>query len=205
MSPGDPHGPSVFRRLGSIHNRDAVQSKATEIGSNFGVGPVRVADDFAADYALTIDDVGFGPAVGAVELRDFLVGIADGVQIDVEAREEAAVGAGIFVDADGEDGDVGAVVMELHQGRCLLNAGRALAPPEIQQYDFAAVVGKMNGIFAVVDGEVGGHPVSIHGRRTAVARRGKCEHQQKAESDQTRKPHVSIIRSGGDRKEGWVK
>ena len=129
--------------------------EVAEVVADFGVGPVGVADDFAADDAFSVDDVGFWPTVGAVELGDFLVGIADGVEIDVKSSEEAAVRAGVFVDADGEDGEVGAVVMEFHQGRRFLDAGRALAPPEIQQDYFAAVVGETDGVFAVADGEVG--------------------------------------------------
>jgi len=123
----------------------------------------------------------------------------------MEAGKKAAIGAGVFVDADGEDGDVGAVVMELHEGWGFPNAGRALAPPEIQKYDFAAIVGKMDGVFAIAHCEIGGNAVGICRCCSAVA--GSCagEQQQRAEDDETRKAHILIIRSGRDRKEGWLK
>jgi len=179
--------------------------EAVEVGADFGVGPVRVTDDFAADDTFTIDDVGFWPAVGAVKLGYFLVGIADGVQIDVEAGKKSAIGAGVFVDADGEDGDIRTIVLELHEGRGLLNAGRALAPPEVQENDFAAIVGETNGVFAIADGEVGRYTVGIGRGCAAVAGCRQDEHQQRADGNQARKPHISIIRSDRDRKEGWVK
>lgn len=172
--------------------------EAVEVVADFGVGPVGVAYNFAADDAFAIDDVGFGPAVGAVELGDLLVGVADGVEVDVETSKESAVGAGVFVDADGEDGDVGAVVVKLHEGWRLLDAGRALAPPEIQQDDFAAVAGEVDGVFAIADGEVGCNPVGVYGRCATVAGSKASEEEQRAEGDETRKPHVSIIRSGRD-------
>ena len=179
--------------------------EAIEVGADFGVGPVGVADDFAADDAFAIDDVGLGPAVSAVKFSDFLIGIADGVEIDVEAGEEAAIGAGVFIDADGEDGNVRAIVVKLHEGGGLLDAGRALTPPEVQENDFAPVVGEADGVLAIADGEVGGDAVGVYGRCSAVACCCEGEHQQKSQRDETRKPHVSIIRSGRDRKEGWVK
>jgi hypothetical protein len=148
-----------------------------EVVADFGVGPVGVADDLAADKALSVDDVGLGPAVGAVKLGYFLVGVAHGVEIDMESSKEAAVGAGVFVDADGQDGDVGAIVLELHECRRLLDAGRALAPPEVQQDDFASVIGEADGVFAVAHGEVGSHSVGIRWDCSPVAGCGADEHE----------------------------
>jgi len=193
------------RRWRSSRHRRQLRSEAVEVGSDFGIGPVGVAYDFAANDTLTIDDVGFGPAVSAVELGDFLLGVADGVQIDMEAVQEPSVGGVIFVDADGENGEIRAIVVELHEGGRLLDTGRTLAPPEVQQDDFAAIVGEADGVFAVADGEVGGYAIGICRRCSAVAGRCEGEHQQRASSDDTRKPHVSIIRSGRYPKEGWAK
>lgn len=123
----------------------------------------------------------------------------------MEAGEKPAVGAVVFVDTDGEDGNIWTIVMELHEGRCLLDAGWALAPPEVQENNFAAVIGKADGVFAVADGEVRRYAVGVSWGCAAVAGCRQGEHQQRADGDVTRKPHISIIRSGGDRKEGWVK
>src|SRR4051794_22943575 len=101
--------------------------KTAEVSANLRVRPVGVAHNFAANHAFAVDDVGLGPAVGAIQFGYLLVGIANRVQINVEPREKAPVGARVLVDADRENGDVGAVMMELNQRRCLLDAGRALA------------------------------------------------------------------------------
>ena len=85
---------------------------ALEIGADLGVGPVRVADDLAADDALAVDDIGLGPSLGVVKPGGGLAGVADGDEVDVPADEEAAVSVGVVVDADGEDGQIGPVVVE---------------------------------------------------------------------------------------------
>lgn len=199
----------VLRLLAALVAQDDsscwLDLEAVEVGADFGVGPVGVAYNFAADVAFAIDDVGLGPAVGSVELGYFLIGVADGVEVDVEAGEEAAVRTGIFVDGNCEDGDVGAVVVQLHERRGFLDTGRALAPPEIQQDNLAAVVGEADGVFAVADGEVGRFSVGVFGDAAAVTCGGEGQEQQSADGDESSKPHVSIIRSGEDRKEGWVK
>ena len=137
--------------------------------TDLGVGPVGVAYDFASDDALAIDDVGLGPALGAVEFCNRLVGIADGVEVNPKAFQETAVGARVFVDADGEDGKIGALVMELDERGCLLDTGRALTPPEVEQDDFTAVVGEADGVVAVADSEVGGDFAGLAGVGATIA------------------------------------
>ena len=180
--------------------------KAVEVGADFGVGPVGVADDFASDYALAIDDVGFGPSFSVVELGGGLIGVADGDQVDMAAGDETGVGVGVFVDADGEDGQVGAVVVKLDQARHLLNAGGALRPPEVEQDDFAAIAGQVDGGCAVGYGEVGRSLAGEVGMCAAVARGGKSERQKKNGEEETTVPHVSIIRSERAIRhgEGWA-
>lgn len=118
--------------------------EATEVGADLGVGPVSCSDEFAADEALAINDVGFRPHVGVEEFRRGLVGVADRDQIHMMAQDEAAVGAGIVVDADGQDGEVRVVVVELQQRGQFFDAGGAFAPPEIQEHDFTAIVGQVD-------------------------------------------------------------
>lgn len=69
-----------------------------EEGADFGVGPILRADEFAADEALTIDDVGLGPHLSAEELGGGLVGITDGDEIEVAAIEEVLVLVFVGVD-----------------------------------------------------------------------------------------------------------
>jgi len=119
--------------------------KSLEEGAEFGVVPVGVAYDLAADNTLAVNDVGLGPTFGVVELRSGLFGIADRNQVDVASGKKAPVICFIFVDADGKDGKIGTVVMELDQGRHLLDTGRAPGGPEVEQYNLAAVVSEVNG------------------------------------------------------------
>ena len=151
--------------------------------ANLRIGPVRVADDLAADDALAVDDVGFRPAFSAEELGGGLAGIADRGEVDVAADQEAAVGVGIFVDADAKDGQVGPVVVEIDQSRHLLNAWRAPCGPEVEHDDLAPVVGQMDGSGSVGDGEVGGWLVHQVGMRAAVATGREGQQQEKSQRE----------------------
>ena len=64
-----------------------------------GGGPVDGADEFAAEDALAVDDVGFGPAGGAVRGGYFLFGITDGHEIYAVQFEKAVVSVAVNVDA----------------------------------------------------------------------------------------------------------
>jgi len=95
--------------------------------------------------------------------------IADRDQVDVAIADEARVLIRVLIDADRKDGEIGIVVMQLKQGRKLLDTGSALTPPEIQQDHLAAVVGQMNGSKPVGDIEVGGLLACLRGMGSAVA------------------------------------
>jgi len=148
--PGGPLRWDILNRILSPR----ILLQGLEERANFRARPVLCADKLAADDALTIDDVGLGPLFGVVELCGGLFGVADGDQVNVAASEEAAVRIGIVVDGNGENGQVGLVVVEIEQGRHLGDAGGALRPPEIEQNDAAAVSGEMNGSAAVGDVEI---------------------------------------------------
>ena len=62
-----------------------------EVLGDLWAGPVLGADEFAAEHAIAVDDVGFGDLDGAVELVDALVGIAHGGDGDVVGNEKFAV------------------------------------------------------------------------------------------------------------------
>ena len=118
--------------------------QALEVGANLGAGPVLLADEFAADDAVAVDHVGLGPLVGVVELGCALVGVADSDQVHMAANKKAAVGVRIFVDADGEDGQIGLIAVEFEERGQFDDARLALTPPEIEQDNFASIVGQMD-------------------------------------------------------------
>ena len=55
-----------------------------------------------------------------------MFGVADSDQVNVAADEETAVRVGVIVDGNGQDGQVGFVVVEVEQRRHLGDAGAAL-------------------------------------------------------------------------------
>jgi hypothetical protein len=88
-------------------------------------------------------------------------------------------------------------VVQLFERRRLLDAGRTLTPPEIQENDFPAVIREVDRIHSVVDGEVRSDPVRVHWTGAAIAADGKDQRGKWGEGNETRKPHVLIIRSDG--------
>ena len=133
------------------------------------------ADDFAGDFAMAVDDVRFGDHGGAVGLGDggavfFGGGIAIGGEADVLVLEEFSVGGVVFVGRNAQDQGVtrGDVPLETLQGGGFLDAGLAPGAPEIEDDDFAAIVGEMDGSGAVDDGEVWGGRGHLRGMRAAI-------------------------------------
>lgn len=156
------------------------ESERFQIIANLSAGPVLGADKFAADHALTVNDVRFRPHLGVIEGGGFLRGVADGDQVDVVTAEEVSVSAGVLVDADGQHGYTGQVVVQVKQGRHLLHAGAAPGSPEIEQHHATAIVGQVYGCFAVRDGEVRRCFANLSGTRAAIAaHRGRQRSQQK--------------------------
>ena len=59
--------------------------------------------NLAAEDTLAIDDVGLGPSGGAVHRGHFLLGIADGQEINAMQFEKAVIGVAVDVDADAQN------------------------------------------------------------------------------------------------------
>ncbi len=78
-----------------------------EVVDDLGAGPVLGGDEFSAEDALAVDDVGLGDLDGSVEMIDALGGVADGEEVDVILLEEVLVDVGVLVHADGDDGNLG--------------------------------------------------------------------------------------------------
>src|ERR1035437_5970908 len=143
--------------------------QAFQIGADFRAIPVLRADNFAANEAFSVDDVSFRPSLGVKELGGFLVGVADRGQVHIVANEKAAVSLRIFIDADGQNGQIRPVVVQLQQRGDLLDAGRAPSGPEVEQYDAAPVIGQVDGSRAVGNGEVRGCQAGLGRMGAAVA------------------------------------
>ena len=122
----------------------APDSKTVQVRAHFGAGPVLRSDKLAPDDAFAVDHIGFRPHIRVEELGGRLGGVADGEEVDVAAGNELAVGIGVFVDADSDDGEIGLVAVQIDQRRQFFDAGTAPAGPEVEQNDLAAVTGEMD-------------------------------------------------------------
>lgn len=130
------------------------------------------ADDFAGDFAVAVDDVGFGDHGGAVVVFDFLHGgVGVGEEADLLVLQEFLVGREIVVDAYAQDHGVarGDVLFEMVEGGGFLDAGWAPAGPEIKDDHFAAKVREAGGLAGQFDGEVFGGFAGDGGFALAVA------------------------------------
>ena len=94
------------------------------------------------------------------------------------ADEEALVVVCILVDADGQDCQVGLVVMQLKQRRQLFHAGFTPTGPEVDQHHFAPVVGEMNRSGSIGDGKVGSLKAGLRRVCAAVAARDQKRRDQ---------------------------
>ncbi len=175
--------------------RRGLKLKALEVGAYLGGGPVLRADELAPDNALAVDNVGLGPLLSMIEFGRALGGVADGDQVDVAAEEEAAVGVGIFVDADGKDGQIGLLAVEFEEGGQFHDARLAPGGPEVEQHNLASIVGQMNGRGSVGDSEVRGYLTGLGGMCAAVACGHQGQRKEQREWNESRKPHILIIRS----------
>jgi hypothetical protein len=147
--------------------------------ANLRAGPVLRAYEFAFDITVLVDGVGLRPHVGVEELGCGLGGVAHGDEVYMMPREEGRVGVGVVVNTDADDDQAGHVAMKLKERGQLLDAGRAVAPPEVEQHGMAAVAGEMDGGRAVGDGEVGRGQVELRRVRTAVAGGHERQREQK--------------------------
>ena len=130
------------------------------------------ADDFAGDFAVAVDDVGFGDHGGAVVVFDFFhCGVREGYETYLLIQEELFVGGMVVVDAYAQDHAIarGDVLFEVVEGGSFFDAGRAPAGPEIQDDDFAVEVGEAGGLAGEVEREVFGGLAGDGGFALAVA------------------------------------
>ena len=110
-----------------------------------------------------------------------LVWVSYGGEVHAVAGDEAVVCVRVFVDADGEDGEIGAVVVEFNESWHLLDARRAPGGPEVEQDDLAAIAGEMDGGGSVRYVEVGGGFAGLRGARAAIAGGKQGQRQQDEE------------------------
>src|SRR5579863_1127552 len=147
--------------LDAAERQSGTSKQRVEVREHFGGVPLLVADDFAGDFAVAIDDVSLGDHDGAVGFADgraiFLCGgIAVGGVVDRVVEKESFVGSVVFVSGNAKHDRVvgGDVLLEAIESRGFFNAGLAPGAPEIEHDDFAAKVRKMRGFAVKREGEI---------------------------------------------------
>ncbi len=145
----------------------------SQIIHDFGAGPVLRADELAPDFALAVDDVGFGRACGAKGEVALLRLIVDGEEVDVVVGEELVVGVDVVIEVHAENDDLRHLFLEIGERGQFLKAWGAPGSPEIEDDYFAVVVGEADGSGAVNNGEVWGRRGYLSGMRAAIAAGGE--------------------------------
>ena len=144
-----------------------------EVVDDFGAGPVLGGDEFSAEGAFAVDDVGFGDLDGAVESVDLLGGIAEGDEIDMVLGEEVLVCGVVLVHADGDDGDLGEAALHFEEAGELFDTGCAPGGPEVENDDAAAELAEIDGFGAVGDYELRGGAADVAGMIATIAACGE--------------------------------
>ncbi len=173
--------------------RRGLRGKFFEIGDEVRGGEVLRTDELAADDALLVDDVGFGEAEAAVEGVGLLVLVEDGEHGDVALCDVGLVLAVVFVAGDANDLNLGELLLQGDERWHLLDAGGAPAGPEVENDDLAAIVGEVDGVLPVGDGEDGGGVAELAGAGVAIAAGGEEAGQggEGAKADCVLRPHSS--------------
>jgi len=116
-----------------------------QVVHDFWVGPVLRADEFAADSALTVDDVGLGRAGGAEGEVTLLRFVVDCEQIDVIVDKVLAIRRDVVIEIDAKNDDLRHLFLQLDQRGKLLKAWSAPGCPEAEDNHFAVVVAEADG------------------------------------------------------------
>src|ERR1019366_9692924 len=98
---------------GSLVSTLIASLKSAEERANLRIGPVLSANVLAPNNAFAVDDVGLRPHVRMKELGGRLSGITYCDQVHVAPSNEVCVGIRVFVDAYGQDNEIGLGAMQL--------------------------------------------------------------------------------------------
>jgi hypothetical protein len=130
-----------------------LSEEGVEVGAHIGGVPLLGADDFAGDFAVAVDDVGFGDHGSAVGEGDggatvLSAGIAVVGERYALVDDELGEGEGVLVGGYPEDETIAGlnVLVEAVEGRGLFHAGWAPTGPEIEDDHFAAQIRQMAGL-----------------------------------------------------------
>ena len=112
------------------------------------------ADELALDVAALVDDVGFWGTKGAIKRVGLTFFVEDSKQRGGAALEKGLVAGGVLVKGDGDDFDLGKLLLEGFERGHFGDAWGAPASPKVKQDDLAAQGAKVDGVLPVVEGEL---------------------------------------------------
>lgn len=160
-----------LRQLRSLtRDRHRFLQLGQELGDLWAV-PIDRPDEFPAEYAGAVDDVGLRPAVGSVQRGTVLIGVADREHINVVVLEETVVSPIIDIDAHSHDDHAHFLQALLHldHGWRLLNTRRTPCRPEIQHHDLPAKLAECDLAINLLHREVGSTKADAGRPRATVA------------------------------------
>ena len=151
--------------------RIGIQLKLAQEIHDLRLAPFNGTNKFAAHDAIAIDDVGLGPLEGTINRTGLLVRITHGQEVYLVVLQELVVSIAINIDADADDSYalILKALLQLHQRRHLLYAGRAPRSPKVQDHDFSVEFAKCDLAVGILDHKVGSSGANARRSGAAVA------------------------------------
>jgi hypothetical protein len=136
-------------------------------------GEILRTNQLSADDAALVDDVGFREFEAAVKLVGRLVFIEDGEQREMLLGDVMLVLCEGLVAGDGDDLDLGHLLLKGLQTGHLLNAGSTPTGPEIQHDHFPLKTLQIDGVLTIADGKCWRWPANLVGKSASIASCGE--------------------------------
>jgi hypothetical protein len=156
--------------------------EGVEVGEHGGGVPLLEADEFAGDFAVAIDDVGFrdhGRAVGHGDRGAIILGsgVAVGRESDSLVVEEFLEGRRICICGNTKDDTVARfdVLLQPVERGGFFDARRAPTGPEIEDHNLAAKIGEAGGFAGEVQRKIQSGLSGDGGFTLTIAWQGKNE------------------------------
>lgn len=154
-----------------------ISLQLTEILDHLRRGPLDSANELTLDLSISADQEAFWVGKRSIQRAGFVIRIAHGQHTWHLLRCKSIVSVCVHIHAHRKDGYfVAHLLLQCHQCRHLLHAGRTPRSPEIEQYRLAAELAQLNCLLAVVHGKIRSGPANLC--RSGITAGAKSKHQR---------------------------